>query len=114
MKYGYETTESTTYQLLSEKAKYMRNHPTEAERKLWQHLSHNQLGVYFRRQQPVFDYIPDFVCLAAQLIIEVDGGYHTTSAHVKKTVKEQLGLKQKDLPSFAFRTRKLSHKPATS
>ncbi len=34
------------------------------------------MGVHFRRQHPVFGYIPDFVCLKERLIIEIDGGYH--------------------------------------
>ena len=34
------------------------------------------MGVHFRRQHPVFGYIPDFIALKEQLIIEIDGGYH--------------------------------------
>ena len=34
------------------------------------------MGVHFRRQHPVFGYIPDFVSLKEQIIIEIDGGYH--------------------------------------
>lgn len=30
----------------------------------------------FRRQHPVGPYIVDFVCLAARLVVEVDGGQH--------------------------------------
>ena len=54
----------------------MRRNPTEAEAALWQYLSDNKLGVHFRRQHPVYGYIPDFVSLKNQLIIEIDGGYH--------------------------------------
>ena len=49
---------------------------TPAESALWECLRSKNLGVRFRRQHPVFGYIPDFVCLEKQLIIEVDGGYH--------------------------------------
>ena len=56
--------------------KYNRKHPTKAEELLWEHLRGKQLGVRFRRQHPVYDYIPDFVCLSLNLIIEVDGDYH--------------------------------------
>ncbi len=33
-------------------------------------------GFKFRRQHPFGDYILDFVCLEAGLVIEVDGGQH--------------------------------------
>lgn len=29
-----------------------------------------------QKTTPVYDYIPDFVCIPLKLIIEVDGGYH--------------------------------------
>ena len=34
------------------------------------------MGAHFRRQHPVFGYIPDFVSLEHRIIIEIDGGYH--------------------------------------
>ena len=76
MKYKYETTDSATYQLLQDKAREMRRNPTEAESALWNFLSGDKMGVHFRRQHPVFGYIPDFVCLKERLIVEIDGGYH--------------------------------------
>lgn len=33
-------------------------------------------GVKFRRQQPIGQFIVDFVCLERKIIIEVDGGQH--------------------------------------
>ena len=72
----YHTNDASTYQLLCQNAKYNRKHPTEAEALLWEYLRGKQLGVRFRRQHPVYDYIPDFVCLSLNLIIEVDGDYH--------------------------------------
>lgn len=77
MKYGYTTTDGTTYQLLLEKAKKMRNNPTKAESLLWQFLRGNGLKEHFRQQHPICGYIPDFVCLRLRLIIEIDGGYHS-------------------------------------
>jgi very-short-patch-repair endonuclease len=61
------------------RAKELRNNPTEAERILWQHLRLCQLGGYkFRRQQPLGNYIVDFVCLEKRLVIEVNGGQHNS------------------------------------
>lgn len=61
------------------KARELRKNPTEAERRLWQHLRLRQFeGHKFRRQQPLGPYIVDFVCLEKKIIIEVDGGQHST------------------------------------
>jgi very-short-patch-repair endonuclease len=59
--------------------KELRNNPTEAERILWQHLRLRQLGGHkFRRQQPLGEFIVDFVCLEKRLVVEVDGGQHSS------------------------------------
>jgi len=34
----------------------------------------------FRRQQPIGEYIADFVCAEKKLIVEVDGGQHIEQA----------------------------------
>ena len=58
-------------------ARDLRKNPTDAEAKLWQHLRHKQLDGYrFRRQHPLGQYVVDFICLDAMLVIEVDGGQH--------------------------------------
>ena len=49
---------------------------TPAERKLWLRIRNDQLGVTFRRQHAVVNYIPDFVCIEKKLIIELDGSQH--------------------------------------
>ena len=55
----------------------LRNAMTDAELRLWQCLRQRQMGGFkFRRQHPFDDYILDFVCLEAMLVIEVDGGQH--------------------------------------
>jgi photosystem II stability/assembly factor-like uncharacterized protein len=36
-------------------------------------------GLKFRRQEPIGQYIVDFVCYERRLVIEVDGGHHATS-----------------------------------
>jgi len=58
----------------------MRSHSTDAEHRLWQLLRAHRLADYkFRRQVPLDFYIADFVCFAARLIVEVDGGQHSES-----------------------------------
>lgn len=75
-RYKYETADASLYKVLQERALQHRNYPTQAEAVLWEYLKGNGLGAKFRRQHLIGQYIPDFVCLSKQLIIEVDGGYH--------------------------------------
>ena len=59
------------------RARTLRQSMTEAERRVWQILrSHQMQGYKFRRQVPIGDYIADFVCHEARLIVEIDGGQH--------------------------------------
>lgn len=44
-----------------EKRRELRANPTEPERRLWQVLRAEQLGVKFRRQQGIGPYIADFL-----------------------------------------------------
>ncbi len=58
-------------------AKALRNRPTDAEKLLWKYLRQKQMeGLKFRRQQPIDNYIVDFICLEKRIVIEVDGGQH--------------------------------------
>ena len=54
----------------------LRKEPTPAERKLWSRIRNDQLGVNFRRQHAIGNYIPDFCSPKAKLIIELDGSQH--------------------------------------
>lgn len=82
MKFGYETADCANYKLLKEFANENRAHPTPAESLLWSLLSGKTLGVRFRQQHIIGDYIADFVCLQKKLIIELDGGYHSTEEQI--------------------------------
>ncbi len=72
---GYMTGGNNSH-LLLEKAKKMRNNPTDAEKILWQELKAKKLGSKFRQQHLIADFIVDFVCLTKKLVVEVDGGIH--------------------------------------
>ncbi len=72
----YQTADGAVYGLLKTFAQQNRQSQTDAERILWQLLKGRQLGVTFRRQQIIGQFIADFACLACHLVIEVDGGYH--------------------------------------
>ena len=67
--------------VLQARAKNLRQHMSEAETRLWHHLRAGRLNGYkFRRQQPMGNYIVDFVCVTPKLIIEADGGQHAEQA----------------------------------
>jgi very-short-patch-repair endonuclease len=61
-------------------AKQLRQTMTDTERLLWRYLRRSHFGVKFRRQQPIGQYIVDFVCFENKLVVEVDGGQHLESA----------------------------------
>ena len=75
---AYYTTGKIDWNNNIDNAREHRKNPTEAEAALWEMLRRKSLGYRFRRQHLIDSYIVDFVCLERSLIIEVDGGYHTT------------------------------------
>jgi|SRR3954447_6258507 very-short-patch-repair endonuclease len=67
------------------RAKQLRQAMTRAETLLWRYLKAGRIdGVGFRRQVPFRNYIADFVCLSAKLIIELDGESHDFEERVKR------------------------------
>ena len=63
---------------LKEPARKLRENMTIAEHCLWTRLRLKHLGYMFSRQKPIGDYIVDFYCHKARLVVEVDGGQHFT------------------------------------
>jgi very-short-patch-repair endonuclease len=61
-------------------ARKLRRGMTDSERRLWSRLRMEQLGVKFRRQHPIGNYVADFACLNPQLIVEIDGSQHAEQA----------------------------------
>jgi BirA family biotin operon repressor/biotin-[acetyl-CoA-carboxylase] ligase len=60
-------------------AKVLRKKFTDTERVLWRHLRAKQMeGYKFRRQEPIGSCVMDFVCHEKRIVIEVDGGQHST------------------------------------
>ena len=56
-------------------ARNLRKEMTPWERKLW-YCFLNRYDVRFQRQKPIGQYIADFYCSKAKLVIELDGGGH--------------------------------------
>jgi very-short-patch-repair endonuclease len=59
-------------------AKVLRKNFTDTEKLLWKYLRAKQVeGCKFRRQEPIGNYIVDFVCQEKRIVIEVDGGQNS-------------------------------------
>jgi len=62
---------------LKQYSRQLRGSMTDAERRLWTKIRMKQLkGYQFYRQKPIGDYIVDFFCPGAKLVIEIDGSHH--------------------------------------
>ena len=62
---------------LKEHSRTLRKNMTDVEQVLWYKLRRRQIqGVQFYRQKPLLDYIVDFYCPVAKLVIELDGSQH--------------------------------------
>ena len=61
---------------LREFARFLRNNSTLSEVLLWKQIKNKSLGVEFKRQVPILEYIVDFYCQELRLVIEVDGNTH--------------------------------------
>ena len=64
-------------------AKALRKNMTPWERKLWYEYLRDY-PVRFQRQKAIGNYIVDFYCAKARLVIELDGGGHYTTEQAKK------------------------------
>ncbi len=81
---------------LRSRARSLRQGSTDAERTVWNALrAHRLNGMSFRRQVPVGPYIADFVCHAARLVIEVDGGQHFAAEHRQRDMRRDAFLMSK-------------------
>lgn len=62
-------------------AKNLRKNMTPWERKLWYEFL-RQYPVRFQRQKAIGNYIVDFYCAKARLVVELDGGGHYTPEEI--------------------------------
>ena len=83
---------------LKQASRDLRNNMTEAEKLLWSRLRNKQiLGLQFYRQKPILNYIVDFYCPAANVVVECDGSQHYTiegleADRIRDEALGQLGL----------------------
>lgn len=82
-------------------AQSLRKNQTKAERKLWyEYLS--QYPIRFKRQYVIGNYIADFYCFKAQLVIELDGSQHYMPEGVRKDEVRTADLERSGLLVLRF------------
>ena len=73
----------------------MRREDTLAEKHAWVLLrDRRMLGLKFRRQVPIENYIVDFYCPELRLIVELDGGVHDNPEAMRHDKERNLQLQQ--------------------
>ncbi len=86
----------------------LRTNLTEAEKNIWVRLRCKQLkNKQFYRQKIIGNYIVDFYCPKAKLVIEIDGGQHYSEAGKKKDGERDKTLKEKGLVILRFSDREV-------
>jgi type I site-specific restriction-modification system R (restriction) subunit len=88
---------------LVKRAREMRENPTTAENLLWSLLRNRQLAdAKFRRQHQFGEYITDFFCNEAKLVVECDGEFHITPERQKLDRQRDTYLKSQGLTVLRF------------
>jgi very-short-patch-repair endonuclease len=88
---------------LKEYARWLRNHSTKAEIRLWHYLRKKQLRGYdFHRQKPIDEFILDFYCHELMLGIEVDGFTHNWEETQKKDKIKEERMKELGITILRF------------
>ena len=81
----------------------LRINMTDAEQLLWQRIRRKQiLGLQFYRQKPILNFIVDFYCPAANLVIECDGGQHYTEVGLEADQNRDYALSELGLITLRF------------
>ena len=88
----------------TQRVRELRHAQTEAEKEAWHLLRDRRLGVKFRRQYPIENYVVDFYCCEARLAVELDGGVHSQPSQIRKDAAKdaflrKLGIRVLRLPN---------------
>ncbi|GMP05325.1 hypothetical protein TM239_41460 [Bradyrhizobium sp. TM239] len=84
-------------------ARALRRDSTDAERVLWSELRGHRLnGAGFRRQVPIDHYVADFICHAARLVIELDGGQHFSDDGERADARRSAAIEAKGFKVLRF------------
>ena len=82
-------------------AKNLRKNATRQEKHLWYDFL-SSYEVRFQRQKAIGDFIVDFYCHKAKLVIEIDGSQHYADEGIKKDTFRTEKLENCDLKIIRF------------
>jgi very-short-patch-repair endonuclease len=87
----------------------LRRSVTDPESRLWMLLRKRlpQEGTHFRRQVALGPYVADFACLAAKLVIELDGDQHGTDKALRYDADRTVWLEANGLTVLRFTNRQI-------
>ena len=88
-------------------AKSLRKNATKQENHLWYDFL-SKYKIRFQRQKAIDNFIADFYCHKAKLIIEIDGSQHFTDAGMKKDDFRTEILEGYDLKVIRFSNRQIN------
>ena len=93
---------------LKDFSRRLRKEMTDAEKALWAKIKGKQLkGHQFYRQKPIGNFIVDFYCPKANLIVELDGGQHYTESGRTKDQRRDDFMKISGLRVLRFSDREV-------
>jgi very-short-patch-repair endonuclease len=85
------------------RAKQLRRGMTRAETLLWRYLkAHHVDDLSFRRQVPIRNYIADFVCHSARLIVELDGETHDFESRQQEDRRREIWFESQGYAVLRF------------
>ncbi|WP_019671864.1 endonuclease domain-containing protein [Psychrobacter lutiphocae] len=89
-------------------ARTLRSNQTDAERLLWSKLRKKQIAkAQFYRQRPILNFIVDFYCPSAKLIIECDGHQHYTKQGLEADINRDNCLQDIGLLTLRYKNKRI-------
>ena len=93
---------------LTENAKELRKNMTKEEKQLWYDFLKDH-PERFLRQKVIDDYIADFYCHKARLVIELDGSQHYTKDGILKDKIRTEKIEKRDLTVLRIPNGEINH-----
>jgi very-short-patch-repair endonuclease len=86
----------------------LRKAMTEPEKVLWKKLRNRKImGYRFRRQHPINDFVVDYFCYEAKLVIELDGAVHDGISQEERDQERSKVLNSFGLNVIRFRNEEI-------
>jgi len=100
---AYQTADKKSWPFMKDFMLEDRHNPTEAESLVWENLRNRKIGYKIRRQHVIENFIPDFVCLKKNTVIEIDGGIHDNPDQKEYDIKRTERLQELGFSVIRFR-----------